>query len=205
MPEPSLTQLFVTPLLQWETGEEELRDALLRDVHARRSGERSLGAERIGLDCFKAETENGERFLKMIDHGFARFCELVAEKPVDLPVFSLTGCARLLNKGDLVELRDGGEADLSGMFFLDIGDGTSEKVNGFLEFIDPRTAIKMLPGRRLSANARAAARPGLLLMYPGWLKRLVYPYLGEKPRILIDFDLRFGASVEDEDSTGGSA
>lgn len=203
MPEPALHNLFPTPLLQWQTDEEDLRKALLRDVLLRRTGERAIGAERVAVSCFERSDPQYEPLSRVIHTALKSFLELNAgTENLEMPRYTVKGAARLLNRDDYVEVRDSGQADVSGVFYLDLGDGAGEEFVGFLEFIDPRVAVKMLPGRRLSTNARIHPRPGLLLLYPGWAKRLFYPYEGEKPRIVLEFDLRFGPSDGDADWTG---
>lgn len=191
MANPLLLNLFPTPLLEWETNKEELREKLLRDVLAKRSGTRALGAEYVVLDCFDFRKPENAAMQEMIRTALSSFIKMVATKEVEMPSYGIKGVARLIGTGDFVTPRDSGQADLSGIFYLDIGDGSSTEIRGSLEFTDPRMGIKKLPGRNLSANALVTPKPGLLLMYPGWFKRVVYPYEGQKPRILLDFDIRF--------------
>lgn len=205
MPEPALHSLFATPLLQWETGEEDLRQALLKDVLQRRNGARALGAECVAVGWFEGGDPHHAPLADLMQAALQRFLAAHAvtqDRNAELPRFSAWGTVRLLNRGDFVELRDSGQADLSGFLFLDQGDGAEEQYGGFLEFIDPRTGVKTLPGQRPASNARIDPQTGLLLLFPASTKRLFYPYEGDKPRIFLEFDLRFGPSAEDEDWTG---
>lgn len=200
MADPALLNLFPTPLLEWETNAEDLREKLLRNVLAKRSGTRDLGAEYVALDCFDFRKPENEALREVINTALASFINMVATKEFEIPSYGAKGVARVIGPGDFVVPRDSGQADLSGVFYLDIGDGSSTELRGSLEFIDPRMGIKKLPGRSLTANALVRPKPGLLLMYPGWFRRVVYPYEGEKPRILLDFDIRF--TPKDEDDAG---
>ncbi len=203
MSDPVLHNLFPTPLLEWETGEEALCTSLLEEVLARRDGGRALGAERVDIDCFGRDAPACAALTAVIHAGLERFLALLAGKPgLEIPSYSLTGEARLLAKDDYLEIRDSGPADISGVFYLETGDENAEDTGGVQELLDPRTGIKLLPGRHLSTSARFSPRNGLLLMYPGWVKRLIYPYQGVAPRVLLDFDLRFGAKDGDADWTG---
>ena len=198
MPEPFLTNLFVSPMLQWETGEDALCAALLEDAKAARPGARDLGAEYAELTCLDPGNPINAAVLDLLHRAISRFLDLNAGKAVEVPPYQVAGVARILNTGDFVSLRDTSRKDLSGALYLDVGDGADAELNGFLEFIDPRVGVKMLPGKKQSVTARVTPKAGLLLLYPSWFKRVIYPYEGQRPRILVDFDVRFGPPEEDE-------
>lgn len=205
MGQPSVVDLFTTPLLQWDFGQPELIDALLAEIMAARAGTREMGAERVDVDFFDGSTPARVEFQKVVHRAVSHFIETLAEKEnTELPGYEPRGVARLIHKGDFLAPWETSRFDLSGIVYLDIGDGPSLDLRGFLEFLDPRVAIKPLPGRRLSLNARAAPQRGLLLLYPGWFQRVIYPYAGEQPRVLFDFDIRFRA-MEDTEVPKGTA
>ena len=198
MPEPYLTPLFVTPLLQWDTGEVELCADLLQEVEGARTGAHSLGAETAAVSCFDSQNPGNAAFLALLHRAISTFLDQNAGKAVEVPPYAVDGQARILGKGDFVSLRDTSRKDLSGALYLDIGDSSDRELSGYLEFIDPRVGVKMLPGKRQSVTARVTPAIGLLLLYPSWFKRVIYPYEGEKPRVLLDFDVRFGPPDEDQ-------
>ena len=63
---------------------------------------------------------------------------------------------------------------------------------GKLELLDPRPGIAMpgLPGNALEARCLIDPLPGLMVLFPGWLRQMVHPFQGRGERIAIGFGLR---------------
>ncbi|MEX0923924.1 MAG: hypothetical protein WD489_01850 [Rhodovibrionaceae bacterium] len=203
MGQPSVVDLFPSPLLQWDIGQPELIDALLSEIMAKRAGMREMGAERVDVDFFDSSTPERIEFQTVLHRAVGHFIEVLAGgKATVLPGYEPRGVARLIHKGDFLAPWETSRFDLSGIVYLDIGDGPSLDLRGFIEFLDPRAAVKPLPGRRLSLNARATPQRGLLLLYPGWLRRVIYPYAGKQPRVIFDYDIRFRATTGAEAPKG---
>jgi uncharacterized protein (TIGR02466 family) len=88
-------------------------------------------------------------------------------------------------------------ASWSGIFCVHPGDSPPDRPDsGLVRFHDPRTHIDMYSdagNRRLgvpwtmgSCNWRH--RRGQLVMFPSYLRHEIYPYVGERPRIVVAFN-----------------
>ena len=66
-------------------------------------------------------------------------------------------------------------------------------LSGTIEFIDPRVGIGAIkvPGNPFDESLRLEAEPGMMLMFPSWLKHYVHPYQGPGVRISISFNSWF--------------
>ena len=81
-------------------------------------------------------------------------------------------------------------SDWSGVYYVTVGDGRDR---GVLELIDPRTVQEPIgPGRfkRPQREITIAPHDGLLVIWPSWMKHVVYPIEGEGERISIAFNAR---------------
>ena len=88
-------------------------------------------------------------------------------------------------------------ASWSGIFCVDPGDEVPQRPDsGLVRFHDPRTHIDMysdagnrelqLPWSIGSCDWRH--RRGQLVMFPSYLRHEIYPYVGERPRIVVAFN-----------------
>ena len=68
-------------------------------------------------------------------------------------------------------------------------------VSGRLEFLDPRAAVTggFIPGSPFRVDGRVEPRDGRLVIFPGWLKHIVYPFAtaGDGVRISVAFNALF--------------
>jgi Putative 2OG-Fe(II) oxygenase len=78
-----------------------------------------------------------------------------------------------------------------GVYYVSGGQPDSnDPCNGTLELIDPRAGANNFPfevgffGRYL-----AEPIPGLMVMFPSWLKHMVHPFSGSGERISISFNV----------------
>ncbi|MDX1575010.1 MAG: putative 2OG-Fe(II) oxygenase, partial [Kiloniellales bacterium] len=69
---------------------------------------------------------------------------------------------------------------------------------------DPRPAIGVFdfPGITATGTWTLMPEPGLMLMFPSWLRHAVLPYYGESSRITIAFNIRVGELTRTEESAG---
>jgi uncharacterized protein (TIGR02466 family) len=78
----------------------------------------------------------------------------------------------------------------SGVYYVQVGSGED---NGVLELIDPRTVQPLTgPGKFRRPNREITIRPtnGLLVIWPSWMKHLVYPINEARERISISFNAK---------------
>jgi uncharacterized protein (TIGR02466 family) len=61
---------------------------------------------------------------------------------------------------------------------------------GCIEFQDPRTGIAAARPAAMYGHTwhQVVPRPGLMLMFPGWMTHFVHPYEGQTDRVVISFD-----------------
>ncbi|MEM6973578.1 MAG: TIGR02466 family protein [Pseudomonadota bacterium] len=114
--------------------------------------------------------------------------------------------ANVSRRGNYNGVHDHPGAHWSGVYYVTAGTpdpGTSAK-NGRLELLDPRPAINMLPlqGSVFEQRYLIDPSPGLMIVFPGWLKHFVHPYTGDAPRISIAFNVTIRAGADD-DAGGG--
>ncbi len=85
----------------------------------------------------------------------------------------------------------------SGVYYVDTGGSTMEgddgMAHGVIEFLDPRTAVEMIPipGEPFGQRIKFQPEAGRIYMFPAWLGHSVTPYHGEKDRIAVAFNIRF--------------
>lgn len=90
----------------------------------------------------------------------------------------------------------------SGTYYVDDGGRVNDdSLGGEFEIMDPRgpgvtmyaPSLSFADGARNSGGSaiQFTPRPGLLMLFPSWLQHQVRPYLGEKQRISVAFNLSF--------------
>mgnify|MGYP006266275645 CR=1 FL=1 len=107
--------------------------------------------------------------------------------------FGLSGWANVTRPGGYNCAHDHGDFDWAGVYYVTAGDppDAAAPLSGLFEFIDPRAGASgtTLAGQCFAPNWRIQPEPGLMLIFPGWLKHLVHPYRGTAPRISIAFNI----------------
>ncbi len=105
----------------------------------------------------------------------------------------VTGWANINEYGDYNRTHIHSNNHWSGVYYVDLGDPSpSAGPNGAIEFLDPRPAIGVFdfPGITATGTWTLLPKPGLMLMFPSWLRHAVLPYFGERARITIAFNIR---------------
>ena len=93
----------------------------------------------------------------------------------------------------------------SGVYYVDVGNPSPDVgPNGAIEFLDPRPAVGVfdLPGITATGTWTILPKPGLMLMFPSWLRHAVLPYYGESRRITMAFNLRVAELTSDPEAAG---
>ena len=119
--------------------------------------------------------------------------------------YAVTGWANINEYGDYNRTHIHSNHHWSGVYYVDIGNpDPSVGPNGFIEFIDPRPAIGVydLPGITAVGTWTLPPKPGLMLMFPSWLRHSVLPYFGADPRITIAFNIQVGELTFDQETAG---
>lgn len=115
------------------------------------------------------------------------------EEPKTTDVW-MSGWANVLRTNSYNRLHDHHPAGWACVYYVQIGESAlDESLNGVIEFIDPRNGIAAakLPGSPFNQQIRIAPEDGMLLLFPAWLKHIVYPYRGNTERIAIAANINF--------------
>jgi uncharacterized protein (TIGR02466 family) len=103
----------------------------------------------------------------------------------------------VLRKGGYHNVHDHPNAVWSGVYYVRAPAADKDRaLSGVIEFLDPRqgAAANSLPGSSLRERLRYAPTPGLMIVFPGWLRHLVHPVTGDGARISISFNV-YGAEI----------
>jgi uncharacterized protein (TIGR02466 family) len=119
--------------------------------------------------------------------------------------YVVTGWANINEYGDYNRTHIHSNHHWSGVYYVDIGNpDQSVGPNGAIEFIDPRPAVGVFdfPGTTATGTWTLLPEPGLMLLFPSWLRHSVLPYFGDKSRITIAFNIRVGELSLNEETVG---
>lgn len=101
--------------------------------------------------------------------------------------------ATVLGQGGHLLPHHHAESHVSGVYYVDAGDPPPPDMPnaGVLALLDPRAGVADVPGMQLyPSTVRVPPKTGLAVLFPGFLRHYVQPYLGERPRIAIAFNVR---------------
>ena len=105
--------------------------------------------------------------------------------------FQLDCWANVSRRGAYNSVHDHPGAMWSGVYYISGGepDG-NDPLNGKLELLDPRVGVNMLRLEQGLFGGRYLVDPlpGLMVMFPSWLKHMVHPFSGSGERISISFN-----------------
>jgi uncharacterized protein (TIGR02466 family) len=202
---------FGTPVVayHWPDGEElnrELKELILT------AETRTAGMVRSNVRGWHSDTE----FFRW-DAGCVRVLKKRAEtlaieltRLVAAPTgqartfrFSTTGWANVLRHGGYNSVHNHPNSMWSGVYYVDRGEPEpTPNENGKLELLDPRSGINMMYIEKNVLDGRYIIDPvpGLMIVFPSWLKHMVHPYFGKGERISVAFNV----SVEEKPSESAS-
>lgn len=80
----------------------------------------------------------------------------------------------------------------SGVLYLDMGDSDIE--DGRIEFLDPRPAACARQSENPAVSQLKPAN-GEMILFPSWLEHWVTPHQGNRPRVVIAFNIGYEATV----------
>ncbi len=205
-------QLFAVPMVEFQL---EKREPLLSDLRAlfleaEKQGDKYQNETR-------RDTQHGELFESRFDlfrwseppaQALAKFCHTaLASALKELSDYSAEEFARLrfdyhawfhvTRKGGYQGTHNHANASWSGIFCVDPGDPVAERPeSGAVRFHDPRSGSNyyMDAGNsRLKLGYRHGGyqiqhEAGRLLIFPSYVLHEVFPYMGERPRIVVAFN-----------------
>lgn len=194
-----LTPLFATPIMQkqWpDTG--RLNEGLKRIILEKRrtmdtQAGSNMGGWHSGPDLLKWNHPEIAQLNQYVHQAFGQMLEAQFGTP-EFRCKLTVGCwANVNGDGDYNRIHAHGEAHWSGVYYVTIGNPDPDRTpNGGIELIDPRAAapIGAAYGGAREVSVTVQPRPGLMLMFPSWLRHGVLPYFGDGERISIAFNLR---------------
>jgi len=190
---------FPTPIFKTVLPDTEaVNDALLKCVLAREKKQPSttrsnVGGWQSGHDLLNWPEPEIAQLKSWINDAFLEMMKVQAgPQPFNCRI-SLTGWANLNRRGDYNRSHTHSGNHWSGVYYVEPGEDVEGRpLSGAIEFIDPRPAINVydIPGIPQVSTWTIRPEPGMMLMFPSWLRHGVLPYEGEKRRLTIAFNLR---------------
>jgi uncharacterized protein (TIGR02466 family) len=106
--------------------------------------------------------------------------------------FQMEAWANVSRRGNYNSIHDHSGSNWSGVYYVSGGNSEGDDPsNGRLELVDPRAGVNMLRLERGIFDGRYLIEPmpGLMVMFPSWLKHMVHPFQGSGERISISFNI----------------
>lgn len=100
--------------------------------------------------------------------------------------------ANISRRGHYNSVHDHPGAMWSGVYYISGGEPDGDDpFNGKLELLDPRVGVNMLRLEQGLFGGRYLVDPlpGLMVMFPSWLKHMVHPFSGSMERISTSFNV----------------
>lgn len=121
---------------------------------------------------------------------------LARERSQTLPAMRIGAhaWAMVMRNGDYTIPHDHSDVHWGTVYYADPGDADEavHPTSGLLALVDPRHGGRPMPGLELlGATFTVPPRAGRLVVFPGWLRHYVHPYLGRRPRVSISCNLVF--------------
>ena len=106
--------------------------------------------------------------------------------------FTPSAWANVLRNGGYNSVHNHPNCLWSGVYYVARGEpDPTPKENGKLELLDPRGGINMVYIEKNVLDGRYVIEPtpGLMIVFPSWLKHMVHPYYGKGERISVAFNV----------------
>lgn len=118
--------------------------------------------------------------------------------------FGVTAWANVSRDGHYNTVHAHAGVHWAGVYYVATGEPEGDDPrNGRIEFVDPRTGGFLRPPEGTFEESRVVTpEPGLMLIFPGWLKHFVHPFRGRGARISIAFNIVLAAP---SDAAGAEA
>ena len=192
---------FPTPIFRHRWPEAEtapVNAALKAAILARREQASGVSLSNVGgwqsdPDIMSWPVPELAQLKQWIDQAFGMIMGRELETTEFKSRHAIGGWANINEYGDYNRTHIHSNHHWSGVYYVDLGDPSPEiGPNGAIEFLDPRPAVGVfdLPGVTATGTWTILPEPGLMLMFPSWLRHAVLPYYGEGMRITIAFNLR---------------
>jgi uncharacterized protein (TIGR02466 family) len=100
--------------------------------------------------------------------------------------------ANVSRHGQYNSVHDHAGTTWSGVYYVSGGKpDNNDPLNGKLELLDPRIGVNVFGGQEglLGGRYFVEPMPGLMVMFPSWLKHMVHPFSGSGERISVSFNV----------------
>jgi len=190
---------FPTPIFKYVWPDSEaVNKALLRIVLAREKTEPStarsnVGGWQSGHDLLNWPEPEIQLLKKRVNDAFGEMMKVEAGPEPFNCRLAVTAWANLNRHGDYNRSHTHSSNHWSGVYYADPGEEVEGRpLSGTIEFIDPRPAVGVydIPGISRFSTWTIRPEPGMMLMFPSWIRHGVLPYEGTKERLTIAFNIR---------------
>lgn len=191
---------FGTPVVAYRWPESESLNREIRQLVLADEG-RTSGVVRSNVrgwhsdsDFFRRDAECARTLKRRAESVAIELTRLVVA-PTGAPRtfrFTMDAWANVLRNGGYNSVHNHPNSLWSGVYYVDGGNPESApRENGKLELIDPRSGVNMLYIDKNVLDGRYLIEPipGLMVVFPSWLKHMVHPYYGSGERISVAFNV----------------
>ncbi len=199
-----LTLAYATPVVAWPWPDTAARDEALAaailaaEARGPSADNNLVGGWSSGKDLFSWTEPAVAELSQQVRALAGALTQATNVRAPEMAVrFRVEAWANVLRAGGYHNLHDHPNAVWSGVYYVRVPPPDAARpLAGAIEFVDPRQGAdaNSLPGSAFRERLRYQPKPGLMLLFPGWLKHLVHPVAGAGERISVSFNL-FGAEV----------
>lgn len=193
---------FATPVAHHRWPGHGPVNAALRELILTRQSEdpgivrANVGSWHSRADLFAWDGEAVRALCGWVHEMLAGLTQAVTLKRPDAPPrtvnYRLEGWANVTRDGGYSSVHSHPHSTWSGVYYVAAGEpAPGLPHNGQLELLDPRAGADQtaLDGTVFGSRYLVETLPGLMIMFPGWLKHTVYPFRGTGERISIAFNV----------------
>lgn len=191
---------FATPIVTypWPDSDqlnEELKTLILKEEANSEGMTRSnIGGWHSNTDFFTWDAECA----RMIKHRIEQMIVALTKATMVMKQgkrsfkYRLDGWANINRHGSYNNVHNHPNCLWSGVYYVSSGKAEPDTPqNGKLELLDPRAGINLIhiEGSIFAGRYIVDPIPGMMVMFPSWLKHLVHPFFGKGERISIAFNI----------------
>ena len=192
--------LFFSPLAVFQLEHaDKLNGMLLEETAVRRCS--SPGLDRSNWQGWHSEDDLFQRqepgCLRLRQHMLdgVRQCTLAVSPEFDFDRYAIQaeGWINVLGRGGLNTPHDHPAWVWSGCYYVKVPEGEND-LSGSIEFFDTRTNVRTLTVDGAACFASKFVmkpKPGMLLVFPSYLRHWVYPNDSDEERVTVAFNARF--------------
>lgn len=191
---------FGTPVLSYRwpdshTLNDELR-AVILDAEKRKPGvvKSNVGSWHSDLGIFKWDAKCVATLHDRIRTACVEMTRSIVTRPNArfTATYYIDGWANIVRNGDYHLVHNHPNNVWSGVYYVCVGEPEADRpLNGQLELLDPRQAPNMVgvPDSLFEIRYTVQPSPGLMVMFPSWLRHYVHPFFGSGERISVAFNV----------------